>query len=144
MNHTLKTVVLALSLLGPASAFAGPSEGGRPAGEHRGRRGGEHFLRVVTDHAKELGISDATLSSMKAAFEAARPEVERLHQQLRDAHQSGDEARIEAARTAMRQRHEALRAQVDGLLTEKQRAALKDLMHKEHPRHGDRKGAPPA
>ena len=134
MNRTLKTVVLALTLLSPASVFALSSDGSPAHGEHRRGGGGRHFIDVVTSHAQELGISTATLNTMKAAFEAARPDFERLHQEMRQAHESGDEAKITAARTAMHERREALRTKIDGLLTEKQRTAIKQLIGKGHHR----------
>jgi Spy/CpxP family protein refolding chaperone len=142
MNRTIKTVALALTLLSPVSVFAVSSDAGSAPAEHRHRRGGgHHFIEKVTRHAQELGIAPATLESMKAAFEAARPDFERLHQQLRQAHESGDQAKIEAARTAMGERRKALRAKVDGLLTEQQRTKLKELMDK-HGRGRHEKPAP--
>src|SRR5436190_5973422 len=130
MNRTLKSIALALTLLSPASVFA-LNSGGAPAGaEHRHGRGGRHFFEVISSHAQELGIAPATLDSMKAVFEAARPDFERLHQNLRQAHESGDEAKITAARTAMHERREALRTKIDGMLTEKQRTAIKELIGK--------------
>jgi len=135
MNRTFKSIALALALLSPASVFAS-SDDGPAAGEHRRHRGGHRFYEVVSQNADKLGITPATLASIKAAFEAARPEAERLHQQMRQAHESGDQAQIEAARTAKHAHHQAMRAKIDGLLTEKQRAAIKELLGKDHPRRG--------
>lgn len=142
MNRTFKSLALALALLSPASVFAGPPDTGSAPGEHRRHRGGHRFYEVISQNADKLGITPATLAQIKAAFEAARPEAERLHQQMRLAHESGDQAKIEAARTAKKAHHEAMRAKIDGMLTEKQRAAIKELVGKDHPRHG-KKPAPP-
>jgi Spy/CpxP family protein refolding chaperone len=143
MNRTLKSIALALTLLSPASVFALSSDGGPARAEHRHGRGGHHFFEVIASHAQELGIAPATLDSMKAAFEAARPDFERLHQNLKQARDSGDEAKITAARTAMHERREALRTKIDGMLTEKQRTAIKELIGKGRHRHeGKPAGAP--
>ena len=130
MNRTFKSIALALALLSPATVFAVSSDAGTPRTEHRHRGGGRHFIEKISAHAQELGISQATLDSMKATFEAARPDFEKLHQEMRQAHESGDEARITAARAAMHARREAVRTKIDGMLTEKQRTAIKELMGK--------------
>jgi Spy/CpxP family protein refolding chaperone len=132
MNRTFKSIALALALLTPATVFAVSSDAAPTGAEHRHHRGGggRHFIEKISAHAQELGISQATLDSMKATFEAARPEMEKLHQDLRQAHESGDQAKITAAHTAMQQRREALRTKIDGMLTEKQRTAIKELMGK--------------
>jgi Spy/CpxP family protein refolding chaperone len=143
MNRTFKSIALALALLSPATVFAVSSDTGTPRAEHRHHRGGggRHFIEKISAHAQELGISQATLDSMKATFEAARPEMERLHQDLRQAHESGDQAKITAAHAAMKQRREALRTKIDGMLTEKQRTAIKEMMGKERHHRGP-KAAP--
>jgi Spy/CpxP family protein refolding chaperone len=144
MNRTIKSVALALALLSPASVFALSSDAAPSGAEHRHHRGGggRHFIEKISAHAQELGISQATLDSMKATFEAARPEMERLHQEVRQAHESGDQAKITAAHAAMKQRREALRAKIDGMLTEKQRTAIKELVGKGHPRRDRKQPAP--
>jgi Spy/CpxP family protein refolding chaperone len=138
MNRTLKSLVLAIALLAPASVFAASPDNGSPPGEHRGHHRGFRGIRMIEEHAAELGIPQATVDKMKAAFEAARPDFERLRQDMQTARQSGDQAKIDAAGTAMRQRHEALRTQIDGLLTPEQKAAVKQFVG-EHRHEGKEK-----
>lgn len=141
MTRTFKTVLLGLALLVPAGAFATPSGSGPTPGEHRGHhRGGRFFFEKIQAHAAELGIAPATLDQMKAAFDAARADFEKLHQQMRDARQSGDQAKIAAAGKAMQERHQALRAQIEGMLTDQQRAAIKQMMER-HRQEREQKSA---
>jgi hypothetical protein len=118
--------------LSPAVAFALPSGAGPAEAEHRHHHRGFHLYKVVAEHAQELGIAPATVESMKAAFQSARPDFERLHQGLQQARQSSDPAKIAAAQSALQDRHRALRAQIDGMLTDQQKAGIKQLMERHH------------
>jgi Spy/CpxP family protein refolding chaperone len=141
MTRTFKTVLLGLALLVPAGAFATPSSSGPTPGEHRGHHRGAFFFHKIQAHAAELGIAPATLDQMKAAFDAARPDFQRLHQQVRDARQSGDQAKIAAAEKAMQDRHQALRAQIEGMLTDQQKAAIKQMMERHRQEREQQKSA---
>jgi Spy/CpxP family protein refolding chaperone len=100
----------------PAANGAAPDpskDGGRRWGKHKGGMGMSDRL---ASRAQELGLSAQQLTAIKAAEDAARPELEKLHQQLRA-------------------RHEALRTQIDGILTADQRAKLQ-TMRAQHGRRG--------
>jgi len=140
MNRTLKSLVLGLTLLSPASVFAAPPDASNNPAEHRGHHRGFHMFRKIEAHATELGIAPATIDKMKAAFEAARPDLERLRQDVHQARQSDDEAKIAAAETALKTRHQALRAQIDGLLTDQQKAAIKGMMERHRQEHRQKAG----
>jgi hypothetical protein len=131
MNRTIKSLVLAMTLLAPASVFASSPDTGAKTGEHRGHhRGGFFFIGKLERHASELGIPQATVDKMKATVEAARPDFQRLRQDLMAARQSGDLARMNAAENALLSRRQALRAQLHGMLSDQQRAAIKQLMER--------------
>jgi Spy/CpxP family protein refolding chaperone len=100
-----------------APATGQPKEGGKPWGKHRGM-GRMGMSERLTAHAQELGLTTQQLSAIKAAEDAAKPELEKLHQQLRA-------------------RHEALRTQIDGILTADQKAKLQ-AMREQHGRRGFR------
>jgi Spy/CpxP family protein refolding chaperone len=102
-----------------AGERAGPRWGDRPGPHHS-------FAAGLSRHSQELGLTAQQLEAIKAAEDAARPELEKLAQ-------------------AMHARREALRTQVDGILTAEQRTKLKDLrgqMRGEHGRRGPK--GPPA
>jgi Spy/CpxP family protein refolding chaperone len=138
MNRTLKSLVLAVSLVAPAGAFAATADNGAPAAEHAGHHRGFHMYRKIADHASELGIPPATLEKMKGAFEAARPDFQRLRQDMQQARESGDQARITAAQNALRDRGQALRTQIEGLLTPEQKAAIKQFVGKHRHEGGEK------
>jgi hypothetical protein len=141
MNRTLKSLVLSISILLPAGAFAASPDGAAKIGEHRGHhRGGFFFIGKLERHASELGIPQATVDKMKATVEAARPDFQRLHQDLAQARQSGDLPRINAAETAMLSRRQALRAQIDGLLNSQQKAAIKQMMERHRAERTEKAG----
>jgi len=141
MNRTLKSLVLAMTLLGPASAFASAPDAAPKAGEHRGHhRGGFFFVGKIEQHASELGIPQATVDKMKAAVEAARPDFQRLRGDLRAAHQSGDLTKINAAESALLTQRQALRAQLDGMLNAQQKAAIRQMMERHRAEHGQKAG----
>ena len=94
-----------------APAAGQPKEGGK-------HRGGMGMSERLAAHAQELGLTTQQLTAIKAAEDAAKPEMERLHQQLRA-------------------RHEALRTQIDGILTADQKAKLQ-AMREQHGRRGFR------
>ena len=128
---------------GPDASGERPTGG---KGEHRGRH---RLSEVATRHAQELGISADTIAKMKAAEEAAKPELEQLHTAVRTAREKvaagGDRAQLETARQAMRTRHQALRAQLTGMLTEQQRTKLRELAfnHRGRGGRGERGGPRP-
>jgi hypothetical protein len=140
MKRTLTSLILAAALSSPAAVFALSADGGIRSAEHHRHGRGHHMLRLVTRHAQELGIEARTIESMKVAFESARPEFQRLHQQVQQARQSGDETKVAAAKEAMHQRRQALRTTIDGMLTDKQKAAIKQLMER---RRQERRAARP-
>jgi hypothetical protein len=141
MNRTIKYLVLAMSLLAPAGAFASATDSGPPAAEHGGRHHrGFLAYKMIENHAAELGIPPATVDQMKAAFESARPDFQRLRQDLEQARQSGDLTRISSAETAMLSRRQALRAQIHGLLNDQQRAAVKQMMERHRAERGQKTG----
>lgn len=128
-------------------AHAPDASGERPAGakgEHRGRH---RLSEVVTRHAQELGVSADTIAKMKAAEEAAKPELERLRAAVRTAREKvaagGDRAQLDTARQAMHTRHQALREQLKGMLTEEQRTKLRELAFNRRGGHGRRGGPGP-
>lgn len=142
MTRSMKAVVLAVVLAVPGLALAQPPEGRPHKGEHRGRHH-RPLHEIAEAHAQELGIGAHTIAAMKAAAEAARPELARLHQAARQAHEAlrngtGDAAGAKAAHEAVRARREALRAQIDGMLTEQQRTRLEAMTGKGRPCDGEK------
>jgi hypothetical protein len=141
MNRTLKSLVLSMSLLLPAGAFAASPDSAPKTGEHRGHhRGGFHFIGKLERHASELGIPQATVDKMKATVAAARPDFQRLRQDLDQARQSGDLTRMNAAETAMLNRRQALRAQLDGMLNAQQKAAIRQMMERHRAERAEKSG----
>jgi hypothetical protein len=139
MKRTLKSLVLAMTLLAPASVFASPVDNGAKTGEHRWQHRG-HFVQKIERHAAELGIPQATVDKMKATVEAARPDFQRLRQDVMAARQSDDLAKLNAAETAMLTRRQALRAQLHGMLNDQQRAAIKQLMERHRAERAQKSG----
>jgi len=139
MNRTLKSLVLAMTLLAPASVFAHPADPGAKTGEHHWHHRGQ-FVQKIEQHAAELGIPQATVDKMKAAVEAARPDFQRLRQDAMAARQSDDLARLNAAETAMLTRRQTLRAQLHGMLTDQQRTAIKQMMERHRAERAQKSG----
>jgi Spy/CpxP family protein refolding chaperone len=138
MNPTLKALVLAIAIATPASVFAATPDTATRTADHSEHHRGFRVFKKIEANSKELGIAPATLEQMKAAFQAARPDFQRLRQDLEQARQSGDQARIASAQTAMRDRRHALRTQIDSLLTDQQRAAIKQMMEHHRAEHGQK------
>ena len=162
MLRLTRSVLLAGALLMPTLAFADspPASGTAPAAGdhpgHRGHRGHRRFMgprkpmsERLAAHAQELGITSQQLAVIKAAEDAARPELEKLHQTMREQREAleagkGNLEQLKATRQAMHTRHQALRAQVEGILTPDQRAKLEAKRQEMKQRHGRWKGEPPA
>ena len=122
MIRSMKSLVLAGALAAasvsayvladtPSATQGNTAEGG---GKHHGEHRRDH-RRFSSDklvrHAEELGLTAQQLTAIKAAEEAARPEMEKLLQTLHT-------------------RREALRTQIDGILTTEQRAKLQEMRGK--------------
>jgi Spy/CpxP family protein refolding chaperone len=135
MNRTFKSLILSLAIASPASVFAATPDSGPPAAEHAEHHHRAFHFEKIERHAKELGIAPATLDLMKAAYQTARPDFQRLRQDLDQARQSGDEARITTARQALHDRRQALRAQIGSLLTDQQKAAMKQMFEQQRAEH---------
>jgi hypothetical protein len=131
-------LVASMPVLSLADAPAGAGE--RPADAGRRHRGGHRFAlsELVSRHAQELGVSADVITKMKAAEDAAKPELDQLHLAVRAAREKvaagGDRAPLETAHQALRARRQALRTQLTAMLTEQQRTKLQELAGK----HGGR------
>ena len=134
MKRYIKPLVL-IGLLG-GTTVATFALADAPAGSQSGTASGQMDRREgmwpsmadrLSRHSQELGLTAQQLDAIKAADQAARPELQQLAQ-------------------ALHQRREALRTQIDGILTPDQRAKLQQLrsnMRGHHGHHGPRE-APPA
>ena len=137
---------------GPPPAPMGPPPGqgeGRGQGEMNPREG----LRLLKEHAKELGLSDATLNQIKELARKGRDSRGALDDRLDDARDkmrdlmqsdSPDRAKVMAAideagraEIALRQHDVEVLLQIRALLTPAQREAMKKLMQEER---GGRRG----
>jgi len=149
MTRKLAPLALVAVLAVPALAQNPPSsdsttESGkidRPCGPRGKGHGG--LARMLERHGAELGIPAETVNAVRAIEEAARPELEALHSQMRQAREAlangqGDQAAVEAARKAMMDKRADIKAKVDALLTPEQRAALEEWKTS----RGFRKGGP--
>jgi Spy/CpxP family protein refolding chaperone len=125
MKKYAKSLAL-FGLLG-ATSLAAFALADPPAGSQTGaavERGGPRGMMKpsladrLSRHSQELGLTPQQLESIKAAEQAARPELERLAQ-------------------ALHQRNAELRKQIDGILTAEQRTKLQELRGKMggHRRH---------
>ena len=138
MNRFMKTVLLsgalaAASVSGYVLADA-PSaeqgEGPQGRGRHGGHRGSPGDM--LTRHAQELGLTAQQLTAIKAADEAARPELEKLRAAVHVQREAldagkGNADQLKAADQALTARREALRTQIDGILTAEQRTKLAQI-----------------
>jgi hypothetical protein len=128
-----RMMILASLLLAPL-AMAQPG-GDRPCGpEGEGDRQPPHEL--IFENADELGIDQPTLDAMADIFEANRPEMEALHEAIRDADEADRQALIEEL-------HELGRGTMDeamALLSPEQQDAVKELLP---PPPGGPDGGPP-
>ena len=110
--------------------------------------------RMLERMADELGLSDAQRAKIKSAFEAARPEGQKLREQMRDAHKgmrsldaadpqyltkANDAAkRIGELTTRMMMQAAQLRSTVWTTLTPEQRTKLTERMAKMRDRMRER------
>lgn len=140
---------------GPPPAPMGPPPGhgeGRGQGDMNQREG----LRLLKEHAKELGISEATLNQIKELARKGRDSRGALDDRLDDARDkmrdlmqsdSPDRAKVMAAieeagraEIALRQHDVEVLLQIRALLTPAQREAMKKLMQEERGGRGPREG----
>lgn len=143
--------------LGTATASAGERRGPPPPmgpppgpdGEHEGPGGmnPREGLRLLKENAKELGISEATLSQIKELARKGRDSRAPLDDRLEDARDkmrelmqsdNPDRAKVMAiieeagrAEIALRQHDVDVLLQIRALLTPAQREAMKKLMQEE-------------
>jgi len=113
-------------------------------------------LRLLKEHAKELGISDATLNQIKELARKGRDSRAPLDDKLEDARDkmrdlmqsdSPDRGKVMAAieeagraEVALRQHDVDVLLQIRALLTPEQREAMKKLMREERGGRGPRGG----
>lgn len=164
-SHLLLGALL-VSAAGISTAEAGERRGpppapmGPPPGQGEGRGQGEmnprEGLRLLKEHAKELGISDATLNQIKELARKGRDsrgpfddKLEDARDKMRDLMQSDspDRAKVMAAieeagraEIALRQHDVEVLLQIRALLTPAQREAMKKLMQEERGGRGPREG----
>ena len=164
-SHLLLGALL-VSAAGISTAEAGERRGpppapmGPPPGQGEGRGQGEmnprEGLRLLKEHAKELGISDATLDQIKELARKGRDSRGALDDRLDDARDkmrdlmqsdSPDRTKVMAAieeagraEIALRQHDVEVLLQIRALLTPAQREAMKKLMQEERGGRGPREG----
>lgn len=164
-SHLLLGALL-VSAAGISTAEAGERRGpppapmGPPPGQGEGRGQGEmnprEGLRLLKEHAKELGISDATLNQIKELARKGRDsrgpfddKLEDARDKMRDLMQSDspDRTKVMAAieeagraEIALRQHDVEVLLQIRALLTPAQREAMKKLMQEERGGRGPREG----
>lgn len=134
---------------GPPPAPMGPPPG--PEGDREGPGPGgmnpREGLRLLKEHAKELGITEATLTQIKELARKGRDSRAPLDDRLEDARDkmrelmqsdSPDRAKVMAAideagraEIALRQHDVDVLLQIRALLTPAQREAMKKLMQEE-------------
>lgn len=164
-SHLLLSALL-FAGLGAATAEAGERRGTPPApmgpppgpeGEHGpGGMNPREGLRLLKEHAKELGISEATLTQIKELARKGRDSRAPLDDRLEDARDkmhdlmqsdNPDRAKVMAAideagraEIALRQHDVDVLLQIRALLTPAQREAMKKLMREERGGRGDGPG----
>jgi Spy/CpxP family protein refolding chaperone len=168
-SHQLLGALL-FSAAGISTAEAGQRRGpppapmGPPPGDGDGQRDGHgpggmnprEGLRLLKEHAKELGISDATLNQIKELARKGRDSRAPLDDKLEDARDkmrdlmqsdSPDRSKVMAAideagraEVALRQHDVDVLLQIRALLTPAQREAMKKLMQEERGGRGPREG----
>ena len=159
MNRSMKNMFLAgaVALAGLSGYALADAPNGGDAGvsateghRHHGRggKGMRSLGGTLTRHAQELGLSPQQVIAIKAAEDAARPELERLHTTLHQQREAaeegkGDANQLKATRAALHAGHEALRTQIQGILTADQRSKLAQKMEQRRRKHCDDQ-APPA
>ena len=121
--------------------------GGKGRGDGHERAGNEHLLRCLGTLDLSQEVKDqikAILDGAAATAAAGKTALDEMHTRLRAAHRDRDrdaaqaiKAEIEAKHAELRAAHEAAHAAILALLTEAQRASLKDCL-KRGPKRGDR------
>ncbi len=137
MKRMIRSIALACALSSPVTVWADQPRTPHGDGEPRGARC-QPLEKLAQVHAQALGISDATIASMKGIHQAARPDMDKLREAVHKAHKAlrdgtGTESQLKTAHEAMHTRMEAVHSQIDGLLTPEQRAKLKEVAAKEGP-----------
>ena len=141
----------------PAPTAPPPPHGEEGGPDDRGGPGGmnpREGLRLLKEHAKELGISDATLTQIKEIARKGRDSRAPLDDRLEDARDkmrelmqsdSPDKAKVMAAieeagraEIALRQHDVEVLLQIRALLTPEQREAVKKMMRDERGGRGPR------
>jgi periplasmic protein CpxP/Spy len=131
---------------GPGKASGGNQPAAGAAGEREGPRWGKRggprrsLGDMLERQAQELGLTAQQLQSIQAAEQAARPELDKLFQAVRDQRQAqpGNPEQLAAAHKALQTRREALQAQIDGILTAEQRTKLQQLREQRRGKDGHR------
>ena len=135
-----------------AAAQRGPGDGGPPPPPP------PHFGIPDIEHlSRELNLTDAQTTELKAFLDAERPTIEGLTKKLEEAHkQLGestangrfDEAQVRALANQQAQtmadlivEQERVKAKIYNTLTPEQRAKVEE-MHRRGDRHGRRPGGP--
>jgi hypothetical protein len=132
-------LVLVLASASAARAQPQPPQGGPPCPP-----GGPPKVDVmVAEHADELGIDAATVDEIREVVAAAEPELEQLHQALRESVQRGDRDAFAQADGALREKMRAVMEQVKALLTAEQWDALRRLLPPPPPPPPDGEGGFP-
>jgi len=89
-RHIILTIAVAVICTAPMAALAQPGPGGGP-GWHGDGMGGDHlgfFERKLPRMAEELGLSNEQLEKIQAIIDAARPEIEKYAEQLRNGREA--------------------------------------------------------
>lgn len=98
---------------------------------------GHHMGSPLLHHAKELGLSEAQITQLKANADARKDAMKAAHESARAAHQAGSSpAQREAA---MAQVHAAMKQAMDedlAVLTPEQQDHWKALKPNRHPSKG--------
>lgn len=143
---------LAMLTLMPALAFAQPPGGERGGPGGPGHRGPPPLSMIVDRHGDEIGITAEVQDEIEALYEATRPEVEALQEELKGLRDGMRELmqqhtpntkdvskqleRMSAAELEMRQLHIATDLEARALLTAEQWSKLQEL----RPERGERPG----
>ncbi len=121
---TLRQTLFALVLL-PMTAFARGPHGG--PGHHGDRPDPMAFFE---ENAVEMQLTDAQLDQLQAIFEARRQQMEARMQEFKARGERPTEAEREAIHAEMQEGREAIRQQVAQVLTDDQRAYVRENMER--------------
>lgn len=145
-----------LGLFAGAATAQPPDAAGGPGGRRFDRRHGPPpFEQVLERHAERLGLDDAARARVRAIADAARPEGDRLRNELEDRQRemrellgadAPDEAavlaqadRIGAAETALQKQRLRTMLEIRAILTPEQRAELVKIHAERKERWRERK-----